>query len=372
MTQVGEPQDPRSAVRRALLGLKHPKLEKRNFVELGMIPEVRLENRRVIVTLALPVRQTPAREQFEQMVKATASEACPGWPVEVAVRAMTPEERATFSVRAQGRGPGVGDRPAIQNVVAVMSGKGGVGKSSVAGLLACAARRRGLRVGILDADITGPSIPKLFGVHEHPGEGPGGIQPPETRTGIEVMSINLLLPDEDRPVIWRGPLIGRAIQQFWNDIAWGDLDVLIVDLPPGTSDAALTVMQSLPVHGIVLVTSPQDLAAMVVRKAAHMAEQMGVRLYGLVENMSHLLCPHCGRRIDVFGKSGAERIVQQCDVPLLGHIPLDPDLAAKCDHGEIEDYESGSFEAIAEEILEAIGRPHAEREAEVAVPGAAR
>jgi Mrp family chromosome partitioning ATPase len=357
MTQTEEPQDPRPAVRRALLGLKHPKLEKRNFVELGMIPDVRVEDRRVIVTLALPVRQTPAREQFEQMVKATASDACPGWPVDLAVREMTPEERATFSARAEGRAPVVGDQPAVHHVVAVMSGKGGVGKSSVAGLLACTLQRDGLRVGILDADITGPCIPKLFGVHERPREGRGGIQPPETRTGVKLMSINLLLPDEDRPVIWRGPLIGRAIQQFWNDIAWGELDVLVVDLPPGTSDAALTVMQSLPVHGIVLVTSPQDLAGMVVRKAAHMAEQMGVRLYGLLENMSHLRCPHCGRRIDVFGASETEKIVEQCGVPKLGSLPLDPELAVKCDQGKIEDYENESFEAIAEAVLEAAGIP---------------
>jgi Mrp family chromosome partitioning ATPase len=361
-------------VRRALLSLKHPKLEKRNFVDLGMIPDVRVEDRRVIVTLALPVRQTPAREQLEQMVKATAGEACPGWPVEVAVREMTPEERATFSARAEGRVPAIGDQPAVQHVVAVMSGKGGVGKSSVAGLLACALRRDGLRVGILDADITGPSIPKLFGVHEHPGEGPRGIQPPETRTGIKLMSINLLLPDEDRPVIWRGPLIGRAIQQFWNDIAWGDLDVLVVDLPPGTSDAALTVMQSLPVHGVVLVTSPQDLAGMVVRKAAHMAQQMGIRLYGLVENMSHLRCPHCGRRIDVFGASRAGMIVEQCGVSMLGHLPLDPDLAVKCDQGMIEDYESEGFESVAKRILEAVGLrlPQAAGEQVTAVPDAAR
>ena len=169
------------------------------------------------------------------------------------------------------------------------------------------------------------------------------------------MSINLLLPNEDQPVIWRGPLIGRTIQQFWNDIAWGELDVLVIDLPPGTSDAALTVMQSLPVHGIVLVTSPQDLAGMVVRKAAHMAGQLGVRLYGLVENMSHLRCPHCGRRIDIFGTSRAEKTVEQCGVPMLGHLPLDPELAVLCDQGRIEDYASESFEGIAERVLDAAG-----------------
>jgi Mrp family chromosome partitioning ATPase len=355
MTQTGQPQDPRSAVRRALLGLRHPKLEKRNLVELGMIPDVRFEDGRVTVTLALPIPQASAREQLQRMVETAASEACPAWPVDVAVREMTPEERATFTACAEGRAPSLGDQPAVRSVVAVMSGKGGVGKSTVAGLLACALRRGGLQVGILDADITGPSIPRLLGVHDRPGEDPRGIRPPQTPTGIRLMSINLLLPDEDQPVIWRGPLIGRAIQQFWNDIAWGELDVLVVDLPPGTSDAALTVMQSLPVHGIVLVTSPQDLAGMVVRKAAHMAGQMGVPLYGLVENMSHLRCPHCGCRIEVFGASRAERIVEQFGVPMLGHLPLDPELAVKCDQGRIEDYVSESFEAVAGRLMEAAG-----------------
>ena len=168
-------------MRRALLGLKHPKLEARNFVELGMIPDVRVEDGRVVVTLALPVRQTPAREQFQQMVQATASDACPGWPVEVAVREMAPEERAAFSACAEGRAPAAEDQPAVHTVVAVMSGKGGVGKSSVAGLLACSLRRRGLRVGILDADITGPSIPRLFGVHRAPGRRrPGNPAPRDT------------------------------------------------------------------------------------------------------------------------------------------------------------------------------------------------
>ena len=364
MTRSGKAQDKESTVRRALSSLGHPEIKGRNIVELGMIPEVRVQDERVIVTLALPFRQAPVRDQLLQMVQGSARKACPGCLVEVAVREMTPEERAEFSARAQGRAPSIGAPHAVGSVLAVMSGKGGVGKSSVAGLLACALRRRGLGVGILDADITGPSIPRLFGVHERPGGDSLGIRPPETQTGIKLMSINLLLPDEDQPVIWRGPLIGRTIQQFWNDIVWGDLDVLVIDLPPGTSDAALTVMQSLPVHGILLVTSPQDLAGMVVRKAANMAKQLGVRLYGLVENMSHLRCPQCGCRIDIFGTSSAEKTVEQCGVPMLGHLPLDPELAVKCDQGKIEDYENESFEVITERVLEAaeLGLAHAARQ----------
>jgi Mrp family chromosome partitioning ATPase len=238
----------------------------------------------------------------------------------------------------------------IGKVLAVMSGKGGVGKSSVAGLLASALQRRGMQIGILDADITGPSIPKMFGIHQTPDAGPQGIFPVISRTGIRLMSINLLLPNEDQPVVWRGPLIGRAIQQFWSDILWGDLDVLIVDLPPGTADAALTVMQSLPLHGIVLVTSPQDLAGMVVRKAANMAKHLAIPLIGLVENMSYILCPACNTRIDLFGASQADATARQIGIAMLGRIPLDTELSTLCDAGAIEDYRCNAFEEITDKV----------------------
>jgi Mrp family chromosome partitioning ATPase len=240
----------------------------------------------------------------------------------------------------------------VKRVLAVMSGKGGVGKSSVAAILATAFRQQGKRVGVLDADITGPSIPKMFGLHEPPPMGPVGILPAETATGIKVMSINLLLPNEDEAVIWRGPLIGGAIKQFWGDVVWGDLDVLVVDLPPGTSDASLTVMQSIPLNGVVLVTSPQDLAGMVVRKAARMAWHLNVPIVGLVENMSYLVCPQCGEQIEVFGPSQAMRTAMQLGVPLLGRLPLDPELARRCDAGEIEGYPMDAFDPIAEKVAE--------------------
>ena len=235
-----------------------------------------------------------------------------------------------------------------------MSGKGGVGKSSVAGLLAAALRREGFEVGVLDADITGPSIPKMFGIHHPPDSNAQGILPVVSRTGIKLMSINLLLSDEGQPVVWRGPLIGRAIEQFWRDIVWGELDYLIIDLPPGTSDAALTVAQTLPVKGYVLVTSPQDLAGMVVRKAANMALQMGIPLIGLVENMSYAVCPACGAVIDVFGPSCAEETARQIETKLLGRLPLDACLAVVCDDGAIEDYRCDAFDAIAGQVLEAM------------------
>jgi len=258
-------------------------------------------------------------------------------------------------IQAQKQGAGVAVHlNNIGRVVAVMSGKGGVGKSSVAALLAVALRRQGKRVGVLDADITGPSIPKMFGLHKPPPMGPVGILPAETGAGIEVMSINLLLPSEDEAVIWRGPLISGAIKQFWGDVVWGDLDVLVVDLPPGTSDASLTVMQSIPLNGVVLVTSPQSLAGMVVHKAARMAQHMGVSILGLVENMSYAVCPKCGERIEVFGPDRAMQTAMRLGVPLLGQLPLDPELARRCDAGEIEEYAAELFKPIAEQVMERV------------------
>jgi Mrp family chromosome partitioning ATPase len=273
--------------------------------------------------------------------------------VEINVTQMDENQKTTFQSIAKGERK-VPSKPGvlIRKTLAVMSGKGGVGKSTVASLLASTLRSRGLEVGILDADITGPSIPRMFGVHQLPVGGPLGILPVESLTGIKLMSINLLLPDEDQPVVWRGPLISRAIQQFWSDIVWGDLDVLIVDLPPGTSDASLTVTQSLPLDGIVLVTSPQDLAGMVVRKAANMAIELGTRLIGLVENMSYILCPECGARIDLFGTSRAEDTARLIGTRLLGNLPLDPQLSTLCDEGAIETYHSTTFEQITDQVVE--------------------
>lgn len=227
----------------------------------------------------------------------------------------------------------------IAHVVAVMSGKGGVGKSSVTALLAVRLSRHGYRVGIMDADITGPSIPKMFGVKEQPVSLGFGILPVRSRTGISIMSLNLFLPHEDDPVIWRGPLIAGAVRQFWTDVAWGDLDYLLVDLPPGTGDAPLTVLQSLPLDGLVIVSSPQDLAVMVVKKAIKMAGMLGVPILGLVENMTYATCPRCGETIRVFGPGQGERVAQETGVRFLGELPLDPHLAELCDRGEVEQYE---------------------------------
>ena len=243
----------------------------------------------------------------------------------------------------------------IRYVVVVMSGKGGVGKSLVAALLAVALTRQGKEVGILDADITGPSIPKMFGLSQaRPTGSDTGILPVLSRGGIEIMSINLMLEHEDDAVIWRGPLIGKAIQQFWEEVLWGKLDYLIVDLPPGTADAPLTVMQSLPVSGAIMVFSPQELAAMVVRKAVKMAKQMNIPILGVVENMSYFTLPDSGKKLELFGRSKGEEMAKIAGTSLLSQIPIDPELARLCDEGEIERYSLDAFNTFAQDFAQAV------------------
>jgi len=227
----------------------------------------------------------------------------------------------------------------IKHVIGVVSGKGGVGKSMVTSLLAVGMSRRERRAAILDADITGPSIPKSFGIHEKAKVNELGIMPQRTKTGIDIMSINLLLENETDPVVWRGPVISGVIKQFWTDVVWVDVDYMFVDLPPGTGDAPLTVFQSLPLDGIVVVTSPQDLVSMVVAKAIKMAEMMNVPVLGLVENMSYTVCPDCGKKIFLFGEGKTEAAAAEFGVPFLGRLPIDPALAKNVDDGLIELYE---------------------------------
>jgi Mrp family chromosome partitioning ATPase len=238
----------------------------------------------------------------------------------------------------------------IKRVIAVMSGKGGVGKSLVTALAAVSLKRQGLDIGILDADITGPSIPKMFGVTDRPFGSDSGIMPVPSRSGIEVMSINLLLPGEDEAVIWRGPLIGKTITQFWEDVLWGQLDYLLVDLPPGTADAPLTVLQSLPVSGIIIVFTPQDLTNMVVRKAVNMARKMDKTVLGVVENMSYLYVPEIDKKMEIFGSSRGDEMAKAADAPLLARLPIDPDLARLCDEGNIESYSSEAMDELGEKL----------------------
>lgn len=238
----------------------------------------------------------------------------------------------------------------VERVIAVMSGKGGVGKSLITCLLAVALHRQGKEVGILDADITGPSIPKMLGVSGRLMGTESGIMPVPSRSGIEVMSINLLLPNEDEAVIWRGPLIGRTITQFWEDVLWGQLDYLLVDLPPGTADAPLTVMQSLPVSGVIIVFTPQDLTNMVVRKAVKMAQRMEKPILGVVENMSYFYLPEIDKRMEIFGKSRGQEMAQAAKAPLIAQLPLDPELAKLCDEGNIERYDSDIIKTLGDAI----------------------
>ena len=246
------------------------------------------------------------------------------------------------------------EHSSIKKVIGVVSGKGGVGKSMVTALCAIAANRNGYKTGIMDADITGPSIPKMFGVHEKAFGSDFGIMPAETATDMKLMSINLLTENETDPVVWRGPVIGGVVEQFWTDVCWGDLDVLFIDMPPGTGDVPLTVFQSLPIDGIIVVTSPQDLVSMIVTKAVRMAQSMNIPVLGLVENMSYLTCPDCGRKIEVFGESKAEAVAVMNDIKLIEQLPINPSLAALSDAGKIEFNEGTEMESILT-VLDEIG-----------------
>ena len=238
----------------------------------------------------------------------------------------------------------------VKKVIAVVSGKGGVGKSTVTSMLAVAMARQGKRVGVLDADITGPSAPTAFGVTECQGASEDGLYPALSRTGIQVMSINLLLDNPADPVVWRGPVIAGAVKHFWTDVVWEDVDYLFVDMPPGTGDVPLTVFQSLPVNGIIIVTSPQDLVSMIVSKAVKMAEMMHIPVLGFVENYSYLQCPDCGKKINVFGKSHLDEIAAQFDLPVLARLPIDPAVAEAYDNGQMETVNTEVLRAAVEAI----------------------
>lgn len=227
----------------------------------------------------------------------------------------------------------------VKKVVAVVSGKGGVGKSLVTSLLASSLQKQNSKTAILDADITGPSIPKCFGIKEKATGTEDSLYPVLTSKGTQIMSINLLLEDDSAPVIWRGPIIAGAVKQFWTDVIWDKVDTMVVDLPPGTGDVPLTVFQSIPVNGIIIVTSPQDLVSMIVEKAVQMARMMNIPILGIVENMSYVVCPDCGKEIHVFGESHIQDIAKKYNLEILGRIPMDPELAKLCDAGKIEEYE---------------------------------
>ena len=242
----------------------------------------------------------------------------------------------------------------IKNIVAVMSGKGGVGKSLVTALLAVALKRQGKKVGILDADITGASIPRMFGITARPFGSETGLLPVVSQSGIEVMSMNILLPQEESAVIWRAPLLSKAITQFWTDVVWGRLDYLLIDLPPGTADAPLTVMQTIPITGVIIVSTPQGLVEMIVKKAVDMAQKMEKPILGIVENMSYFTAPETNKKYEIFGASKGESLAQSAQAPLLGQIPIDPELARLCDNGDIEHYSGEAIALLGKSLLDSL------------------
>ena len=238
-----------------------------------------------------------------------------------------------------------------KKVIGVVSGKGGVGKSMVTSLLAVLSARAGLTTAILDADITGPSIPKVFGIHEKADASEEGIYPAITKTGIRIMSVNLLLDGESDPVVWRGPILAGAVKQFWTDVVWGKTDIMFIDMPPGTGDVPLTVFQSIPLDGILIVTSPQELVSMIVGKAVKMAELMNIPVLGLIENDSYFMCPNCGEKHEIFGASHAEETAEKLGIPAVTRIPIDPKLAAAADAGTIELFEGDWLDGLLRSIL---------------------
>ncbi len=309
----------------------------RSLIKMNLVRDVSIADGRVDVTIASATLMEEVQEWLKDRIESSTGSLSGVNEVNVNFMDSAPK-----------------DLNEIGSIIAVMSGKGGVGKSLVASLTAIVLQRQGYEVGVLDADITGPSIPRMLGIRARPTGSETGILPVSSASGIEVMSINLLLNSEDDAVIWRGPIIAGAIKQFWEEVLWGKLDYLIVDLPPGTADAPLTVLQTLPVTGVIIVYTPQDLTAMVVKKAVNMAQKMDTPIIGVIENMSYLYIPEIDKKMEVFGKSRGEDIARAANAPLLGQLPLDPELVKLCDEGNIEQYNAGIMASLEESLSQAL------------------
>jgi Mrp family chromosome partitioning ATPase len=346
-----------------------------SIVDLGMVKGIELQAKTLNLTIALTVSGCPLRAKIEGDIDQALQDLEGFEHIHLAFTAMAPEELNALKQRlgAQRAGainsqPGMPQHHSpekpdagginrlpkkVPNIIAVTSGKGGVGKSSVTSMLATSLQRLGKKVGILDADITGPSIARIFGSSEKPGvKDESVLIPVDTKSGVKILSMNLLIDDEDAPVIWRGPLVNGAIRQLYSDAAWEGLDFLLLDLPPGTSDANLTVFQSIPVDGVVIVTSPQDLVRMIVAKSVGMCKQLRVPIIGLVENLAWVSCPGCDRVILPFGPTRGAAVAKDFGIPFLGSLPIDASLAEACDAGQIDRYESKAFAQVAEKVLE--------------------
>ena len=336
-----------------------------NIVDLGMVRDVVISGGSVRIAIALTVKGCPLATTIESDINRIVGGMREVSSVSIQMTSMSKEELNALGARLQemrtkqkGLGKAAGmsagidklDRKGIQKIVAVMSGKGGVGKSYVTAMLAIELRRQGYNVGILDADITGPSVAKIFGLSGKPMADENGVIPKETETGIKAISMNLLLDTPDTPVIWRGPIINGVIRQLFNDVNWGDLHFMLVDLPPGTGDAPLTVFQSLPVDAVVIVSTPQDLAMLIVRKSINMVRQMNVPLAGIVENMSYMKCPHCSERIEMFQDSGIEKTSAGLNVTFLGKLPFDPKINRLSDLGQLERYASPEIDEFIRKV----------------------
>jgi len=307
---------------------------RRNLLQMNLVRKVGVEDSKVNISLS----STAISAQSQDWLKNKVSETIKGIPGIHEVNLDFIEGKVT-------------EINQIKQIIAVMSGKGGVGKSLMAGLLAISFALEGNEVGVLDADITGPSIPKMFGLSEHPGGDNGGILPVLSKTGIEIMSMNLLLPNESDAVIWRGPLMAKAVTQFWEEVLWGKLDYLVIDVPPGTGDIPLTLIQTIPLSGVINVYTPQDLTEMIVMKAIKMARKMNVHVLGIIENMSYLLIPETGQKMEVFGRSKGKEMAEKAETSLLGKLPIDPELARLCDQGKIEQYRSDFLSSITSNLL---------------------
>ena len=324
----------------------------RSIVELNMVRDLEISDKgEVSFTLSLTIPGCPLKNQMEEDARMTLLKLDGVTNVKVNFGVMSEEEKKAIFANGMPGLPKLNKFNAVKKVIAVLSGKGGVGKSSVTALLAIELARAGKKVGILDADITGPSVPKLFGLPAGGLRGSDqGILPAVTKTGIKTVSTNLMVTDENAAVIWRGPMISGIIKQFWSDVLWGKLDVLLVDLPPGTSDAALTVMQSLPVNGVVLVSTPQELAGMVVRKADKMLKQLNIPVLAVVENMSYFVCPDCGKQHEIFGPSHVQELAKAVDANIFAKLPIDSMLTDLADNGKIEEYHAHGLNEILDLI----------------------